>query len=55
MQGFLISHLTKLGDLSRVTFSNIEQQETNYMVQTITPLTIKIEQALNRFLLSKEE
>ncbi|TKX29129.1 phage portal protein [Campylobacter aviculae] len=45
----------KLGDLSRATFSNIEQQETNYMVQTITPLTTKIEQALNRFLLSKEE
>ena len=45
----------KLGDLSRATFSNIEQQETNYMVQTITPLTNKIEQALNRFLLNKNE
>ncbi|MCV3469923.1 phage portal protein [Campylobacter sp. CNRCH_2015_0814] len=45
----------KLGDLSRATFSNIEQQETNYMVQTITPLTTKIEQAFNRFLLTKSE
>ncbi|EAM0085475.1 phage portal protein, partial [Campylobacter jejuni] len=45
----------KLGDLSRATFSNIEQQETNYMVQTITPLTTKIEQALNRFLLNQNE
>lgn len=45
----------KLGDLSRATFSNIEQQELNYMVQTITPLTTKIEQALNRFLLRKDE
>ena len=45
----------KLGDLSRATFSNIEQQETNYMVQTIAPLTTKIEQALNRFLLREDE
>lgn len=45
----------KLGELSRATFSNIEQSETNYMTGTINPLLRKIEAVLNAFLLNDKE
>lgn len=45
----------KIGDLTHATFSNIEQQELNYAVQTIRPLVTKIESFLNRWLLNEDE
>lgn len=45
----------KIGDLSRATFSNIEQQELNYAVQTISPLITKIESYFNRWFLDESQ
>lgn len=45
----------KIGDLSHATFSNIEQQEINYAIQTILPLITKIESFFNRWLIEDDE
>lgn len=45
----------KIGDLSRATFSNIEQQEINFITQTIRPIVNRIESALNRHLIRENE
>lgn len=45
----------KIGDLTHATFSNIEQQELNYAIQTIRPLITKIESFLNKGLLLENE
>ena len=41
-----------LADLDRATFSNIEQQSINFVVNTIRPWLVRIEQVLNDSLLS---
>jgi HK97 family phage portal protein len=46
---------TKIGDLSNATFSNVESEAISYVVHTIKPALIRIEQEFNRKLLSKEE
>ncbi len=45
----------KIGDLTHATFSNIEQQELNYAIQTIRPIVTKIESSFNRWLLKDDE
>jgi len=44
---FGISQLHKIGDLERATFSNIEQQNIDFVVDTIRPLIVNIEQEIN--------
>jgi len=44
---FGISQLHKIGDLDRATFSNIEQQNIEFVVDTIRPLLVNIEQEVN--------
>ncbi len=38
----------KLGDLSHATYSNIEQQATNYVVYSLRPWLVRIEAAYNK-------
>jgi HK97 family phage portal protein len=45
----------KIGDLSRSTFSNIEQQDLNFVKESVLPYVISIEQELNRKLLREVE
>ena len=45
----------KLGDLSRATFSNIEQQSIEYVVNTLTPWLVNIEQEISAKLLTEKE
>ena len=45
----------KIGDLEKATFSNIEQQNTDFAVSSIQPLCTKIESALNASLLTSKE
>ncbi len=44
---FGISQLHKIGDLTRATFSNIEEQNIDFVVDTIRPLIVNIEQEIN--------
>jgi HK97 family phage portal protein len=44
-----------IGDLSRATFSNIEQETLNFVTHTILPLASRIERAITRQLLRPEE
>ena len=44
---FFITQLHKLGDLERATFSNIEEQGIDFVVDTIRPLLVNIEQEIN--------
>jgi HK97 family phage portal protein len=44
---FGISQLHKIGDLERATFSNIEHQAIEFVVDTIRPLLINAEQEIN--------
>ncbi len=44
---FGISQLHKIGDLTRATFSNIEEQNTDFVVDTIRPLLVNFEQEIN--------
>ena len=44
-----------VGDLSHATFSNIEHQSISFGVHTIRPWLVRIEQAINRRLLSERE
>lgn len=44
-----------IGDLEDATFSNIEQESISFVVHTIRPWTVRIEQALMRCLLSEDE
>ena len=45
----------KLKDLTRATFSNIEEQDLNFVKESILPKVINIEQELNRKLLRETE
>jgi len=45
----------KLKDLTRATFSNIEEQDLNFVKESILPKVINIEQELNRKLLRENE
>ena len=45
----------KLKDLSRATFSNIEEQNIDYVQDSIMPLAIDFEEECNRKLLSEDE
>lgn len=45
----------KLQDLSRATFSNIEQQQIHYVVNTLTPWATRLEQEMNMKLLTSNE
>ena len=44
-----------IGDLSRSTFSNIEHQSIDFVVHTIRPWLVRIEQAIRRSLLTDTE
>src|SRR5699024_88075 len=44
-----------IGDLERATFSNIESQNISFAVHTIRPWLVRIEQAINRALISENE
>jgi hypothetical protein len=44
-----------IGDLDRATFSNIEQQSLEFVIHTIRPWLVRIEQAISRSLLMPEE
>lgn len=45
----------KIGDLDRATFSNVEQQEISFVVDTLTPWCVRIEQAIMRDLIGVRE
>lgn len=44
-----------IGDLSRSTFSNIEQQSIDFVVYSVRPWLVRWEQAISRSLLTEEE
>lgn len=44
-----------IGDLERATFSNIEHQSIEFMVHSLRPWLVRIEQAMTSQLLSEEE
>ena len=44
-----------VADLDKSSFSNIENQSLNFVMHTIRPWLVRIEQAVNRALFSKEE
>lgn len=44
-----------IGDLEDATFSNIEQESINFVVHSIRPWTVRIEQSLMKTLLTEEE
>ncbi len=52
---FGISQLHKIGDLERATFSNIEEQNIDFVVDTIRPLLVNIEQELNYKLFNEKQ
>lgn len=43
----------KLGDLTHATFSNIEQQATNYVVYSLRPWLVRLEAAYNKRLVDR--
>jgi len=43
--------LYMLGDMDKTTFNNMEQMATNFVVNTLMPFAVKIEQAIQRQLL----
>jgi len=45
----------KIGDLSRATFSNLEQQNQNFITNTLMPYVINIESECSRKLLREDE
>ena len=51
---FGISQLHKIGDLERATFSNIEEQNIDFVVDTIRPLIVNMEQEINYKLYAKK-
>ena len=44
-----------IGDLSRATFSNVEQQSLDFVTHTLRPWLVRFEQSIARDLLSEEE
>ncbi|WP_040758950.1 phage portal protein [Sporosarcina newyorkensis] len=44
-----------VGDLERATFSNIEHQSISFVVHTIRPWLVRIEQSINKALFTEEE
>jgi HK97 family phage portal protein len=46
---------TKIGDLSRATWSNLEQENIQFVISTLTPWVHKLEQEFNRKLLLPSE
>lgn len=47
--------LHKIGDLTRATFSNIEHQSLEYVIDTLGPWLVRWEQAMNIALLTQKE
>lgn len=47
--------LHMINDLERATFSNIEQMSLDFVIYSLTPWLVRIEQAMNRDLLTKKE
>lgn len=47
--------LHMINDLDKATFSNIEHQSLEFVIHTIMPWAVRIEQALNKTLLSESE
>ncbi len=45
----------KVFDLARATFSNIEQQNTEYVQESITPMAVRLEQTIYKDLLTTRE
>lgn len=45
----------KIGDLENATFSNIEEQNIDYVVDTLTPWFVRIEQAIRMQLMTPEQ
>ena len=45
----------KISDLTRATFSNIEEQNIDYVVDTLTPWFVRIEQAIRMQLMTPEQ
>ena len=45
---------TKIGDLTRGTFSNVEQENVSFVRDTIEPLTKRIDSAMNMLLMETE-
>lgn len=45
----------KVFDLDRATFSNIEQQNTEYVQESITPMAVRLEQTIYKDLLTTRE
>jgi len=52
---FGISQLHKIGDLDRASFNNIEQQSIDFVVDTIRPLLVNIEQEINYKLFNEKD
>ena len=44
-----------IADLDKSSFSNIENQSLNFVIHTIRPWLVRIEQAINRALFTKDE
>jgi HK97 family phage portal protein len=44
-----------LGDLERATFSNIEHQSIEFVIHTINPVAVKLEQELNKKLIPEAD
>lgn len=44
-----------VGDLDNATYSNIEQQSTDFVVNSLTPWLVRIEQTISRDLISDDE
>lgn len=45
----------KIGDLERSTFSNIEHQSLEFVINSVLPWAKRIEQAVSKYLLTKQE
>ena len=62
-EGFQVDEICRIfrvpphlvGNLEHATFSNIEHQSIDFAVHTIRPWLVRIEQAMNRALLSEQE
>lgn len=53
--GLLRVPLHKIGDLERATFSNIEQQDIEYVNDVLIPMSLRLDQTANRDLLAPAE
>ena len=44
-----------VGDLERATFNNVEQQDTDFAINAVMPITKRLESAMERDLLGPDE